>query len=175
MGSQMNTREKQNTGTYIEGSTVRKLNQYGQAVPKEVPERRIATPERKREVRPANRPTSAARRRARRKALQMNLGYVGFLSIAAVASLFICVNYLRLQYEVTKAGKELTSMESSYSELKLANDAAEARAVSSVDLDEIRDIAINELGMVYANRDQIVTYEKQDKDFVRQYKEVPKE
>ena len=55
------------------------------------------------------------------------------------------------------------------------NDAAYSKAIVSVDLDKIRDIAINELGMVYANQDQIVTYEKQDKDYVRQYEEVPKE
>ncbi len=105
----------------------------------------------------------------------MNKGYVTFLSIVAVACLFICVNYLKLQAQVTESRKQISRMESSYSDLKLSNDAAYSKAVSSVDLDKIRDIAINELGMVYANQDQIVTYEKQDKDYVRQYEEVPKE
>lgn len=105
----------------------------------------------------------------------MSLGYVGFLSVAAVSSLFICVNFLRLQAEATQARKTVASMESQYSELKLSNDAAYSKAVSNVDLEEIRNIAINELGMVYANKGQIVTYEKPDKDYVRQYGEVPKE
>ena len=84
-------------------------------------------------------------------------------------------HYLKLQAQVTESRKEISRMESSYSDLKLSNDAAYSKAVSSVDLDAIRDIAINELGMVYANQDQIVTYDKQDKDYVRQYEEVPKE
>ena len=160
MGSQMNTRKKLNSGAYIEGTAVRKLSQYEQTVPEEMPgrhhapEKRQQTPKRKTsQSRPKTRQKAVARRRARARAFQMNKGYVTFLSIAAVACLFICVNYLKLQAQVT----------------------AYSKAVSSVDLDKIRDIAINELGMVYANQDQIVTYEKQDKDYVRQYEEVPKE
>lgn len=182
MGSQMNTRKKLNSGAYIEGTAVRKLSQYEQAVPEEMPgrhhapEKRQQTPKRKTsQSRPKTRQKAVARRRARARAFQMNKGYVTFLSIVAVACLFICVNYLKLQPQVTESRKQISRMESSYSDLKLSNDAAYSKAVSSVDLDKIRDIAINELGMVYANQDQIVTYEKQDKDYVRQYEEVPKE
>ena len=182
MGSQMNTRKKLNSGAYIEGTAVRKLSQYEQAVPEEMPgrhhapEKRQQTPKRKTsQSRPKTRQKAVARRRARARAFQMNKGYVTFLSIVAVACLFICVYYLKLQAQVTESRKQISRMESSYSDLKLSNDAAYSKAVSSVDLDKIRDIAINELGMVYANQDQIVTYEKQDKDYVRQYEEVPKE
>ena len=182
MGSQMNTHKKINRGAYIEGTAVRKLSQYEQAVPEEMPgrhhapEKRQQTPKRKTsQSRPKTRQKAVARRRARARAFQMNKGYVTFLSIVAVACLFICVNSLKLQAQVTESRKQISRMESSYSDLKLSNDAAYSKAVSSVDLDKIRDIAINELGMVYANQDQIVTYEKQDKDYVRQYEEVPKE
>ena len=182
MGSQMNTRRKLNSGAYIEGTAVRKLSQYAQTAPEEMPERHSAPDKRKQapqrrpgQSRPRTRQRAVARRRARARAFQMNMGYVSFLGIAAVACLFICVNYLKLQAQVTESRKQISSMESSYSDLKLSNDAAYSKAVSSVDLDKIRDIAINELGMVYANQDQIVTYEKQDKDYVRQYEEVPKE
>ena len=182
MGSQMNTRKKLNSGAYIEGTAVRKLSQYEQAVPEEMPgrhhapEKRQQTPKRKTsQSRPKTRQKAVARRRARARAFQMNKGYVTFLSIVAVACLVICVNYLKLQAQVTESRKQISRMESSYSDLKLSNDAAYSKAVSSVDLDKIRDIAINELGMVYANQDQIVTYEKQDKDYVRQYEKVPKE
>lgn len=177
MGSQMYNKRHQNHGTYIEGNTVRKFSQYGQTVPQEIPERRYAEPVKKQQVqrRQKERPNASAHRHARNKALSMSLGYVGFLSVAAVSSLFICVNFLRLQAEATQARKTVASMESQYSELKLSNDAAYSKAVSNVDLEEIRNIAINELGMVYANKGQIVTYEKPDKDYVRQYGEVPKE
>ncbi len=41
-GSQMNTRKKLNRGAYIEGTAVRKLSQYEQAVPDEMPGRHYA-------------------------------------------------------------------------------------------------------------------------------------
>ena len=150
MGSQMNTRKKLNSGAYIEGTAVRKLSQYEQAVPEEMPgrhhapEKRQQTPKRKTsQSRPKTRQKAVARRRARARAFQMNKGYVTFLSIVAVACLFICVNYLKLQAQVTESRKQISRMESSYSDLKLSNDAAYSKAVSSVDLDNIREIAIN--------------------------------
>ena len=104
MGSQMNTHKKINRGAYIEGTAVRKLSQYEQAVPEEMPgrhhapEKRQQTPKRKTsQSRPKTRQKAVARRRARARAFQMNKGYVTFLSIVAVACLFICVNYLKLQ------------------------------------------------------------------------------
>ena len=67
------------------------------------------------------------------------------------------------------------SLESQLSALKMENDAAYDAAVSSVVLEKVKDIAIHELGMVYADKGQIITYNSQDGDYVRQYDEVPKE
>ena len=36
-------------------------------------------------------------------------------------------------------------------------------------------VAINKLGMVYASSGQVVTYNDQDGDYVRQYEDVPAE
>jgi len=175
MGSQMNTRNNQNIGMYVDGNTVRKV-QYGQAVPQRTAApRRNYEEEYQRARQRKNAVRQLARRRARNRAFQMSLGYVTFLGIAAVATVFICVNYLQLQAQVTTSRKEVARLESQYSELKLNNDAAYSKAVSSVDLDGIRDIAINELGMVYANKDQIITYKVEDTDYVRQYQSVPTE
>ncbi len=177
MAAQRNNRNKQNSGVYIDGNTVRKL-QYSQAVPerKSGYEREYdPVRHRTRKVRSNIQMHPSTIRRARTKALQMNIGYVGFLSVAAVVSLLICVSYLRLQSQLNAEQRAVAALESQYSELKLNNDAAYSKAVSSVDLNAIRDIAINELGMVYANKDQIVTYETEDKDYVRQYEEIPME
>ena len=175
MGSRMDTRYNQNTGMYIDGNTVRKV-QYGQAVPARtaVPQREYEEELRRRRQR-KNAVRQAARRRVRNKAFQMSLGYVTFLGAAAIATVFICVHFLQLQAQVTAVRKDVAKLESQYSELKLNNDAAYSKAVSSVDLDGIRNIAINELGMVYASKDQIVTYKIEDTDYVRQYQAVPTE
>lgn len=42
-------------------------------------------------------------------------------------------------------------------------------------MEHVKDVAMNELGMVYASKDQIVTYEENDSDYVRQYTDVPAE
>lgn len=40
-------------------------------------------------------------------------------------------------------------------------------------LDQIYDVATNELGMVYAKKGQIVYYDSANEDYVKQYQDVP--
>lgn len=47
--------------------------------------------------------------------------------------------------------------------------------MKDVDLEEIRRIATEELGMTYAAKDQVVLYESEESDYVRQYEEIPDE
>ena len=147
---------------YIEGNVVRK------------PERANTVPQRRREEEHRN---SVSRKTSqnREKAQQINFAYVVFLLAAAVATLFVCVKFLQLQAESTAHRKTVASLESQLSTLKMENDVAYESAVSSVDLEQVKDIAINELGMVYADKGQIITYDSQDSDYVRQYEEVPTE
>ena len=110
---------------------------------------------------------------ARARALQMNLGYVLFLTLAAVISVAVCVNYLKLQASYTTLQKTSTRLETQLCTLKISNDTEYNRVVSAVDLEEIRERAIGTLGMVYKTSDQIMTYEVPDDDYVRQFREVP--
>ena len=111
--------------------------------------------------------------RNRERTLQMNLRYVVFLTAAAVLSVTMCVNYLKLQAESTALQKEATRLESSLNSLRLENDTKYNRIMSSVDLEQIREKAMEELGMVYAKSDQIETYDASGRDYVRQYMDVP--
>lgn len=45
--------------------------------------------------------------------------------------------------------------------------------MSNVDLDEIKRIAIGELGMKYAKEGQVITYSGEGSDYVRQYGDIP--
>ena len=45
--------------------------------------------------------------------------------------------------------------------------------MDSVTLEEVEEKAINELGMVRANEDQIVEYENSAGDYVKQYENIP--
>ena len=47
------------------------------------------------------------------------------------------------------------------------------KIMSNVDLDEIKRIAIGELGMKYAKEGQVITYSGEGSDYVRQYGDIP--
>ena len=105
----------------------------------------------------------------------MNMSYVLFLTVAAVVSVMVCINYLKLQSQNTTYQKSATALETKLSELKLENDSAYNRIVSSVDLEWVKDVAMNEMGMVYASDRQIRTYDSAQSDYVKQYQEIPAE
>ena len=45
--------------------------------------------------------------------------------------------------------------------------------MNSMNLEEVRDIAMNDLGMVYATEDQIVRYQSPTSNAVTQYASIP--
>ena len=101
--------------------------------------------------------------------------YMLFLTVAAAMVLWSCVNFLQLQAESTSRVKNIAALETELEDLKKENDDNYTRIMTSVDLDYIRDVAINELGMVYADEDQVILYDGGTKDYVRQSQEVPKD
>ena len=107
--------------------------------------------------------------------MQMNLSYVIFLTAAAVVTVMVCINYMKLQAQNTTYQKKVTAMSTQLSEMKLENDNEYNRIVSSVDLQYVKDVAMNELGMTYASEDQIVTYDGRESDYVKQYQDIPTE
>ena len=64
-------------------------------------------------------------------------------------------------------------MESELNDLRLKNNEEYSRAVSNVDLEEVKRIAIEELGMKYAEEGQVINVESAKDDYVRQYTEMP--
>lgn len=132
---------------------------YGSAVPKiaVVPE-----PERrKRQPQPAV-------RKNREKAGHMNFGYVLFLVAAMCAAAFVLIHYIQLQGDLTQKTKVVATKQVELNNLKLANDEEYNRVISSINLEEIKRIAIGELGMTYAQEGQIVTYANEKNDYMRQ-------
>ena len=109
----------------------------------------------------------------RERSLQMNFGYVMFLTIAAIITVLVCVDYLRLQARYTTIQKESTRLEATLGSLRISNDAEYNRIISSVNLEDVKETAIEKLGMVYASEEQIVPYDAQVHDYVRQYQALP--
>ena len=111
-------------------------------------------------------------RRNRERAQHMNPAYVMFLTLAMTLTVFACIQYLRIQSEVTSKVKEISVLEMRLNELKAENDDTESRIKGAVDLEEIKFKAMHELGMQYASEGQIVAYSAEDTDYVRQLIDV---
>ena len=109
----------------------------------------------------------------RNRALHINAAYVIFLAVAATVVLLLCVNYVRLQSELTRRSKHVTALQEELADLKEENTTKYNAVVDSVNLDEIRERAINQLGMTYAAADQIVEYDNPASDYVKQYENIP--
>ena len=113
------------------------------------------------------------RQKNRDRARYMNLGYVLFLTCALLASAFVLTTYIGLQSDITNTVKNVSKLERELNNLRLANEENYSRIVNNVDLDHIRRVAIQELGMTYAVEGQIVEFADNRSDYVRQLNSLP--
>lgn len=138
------------TESYVYGNTARELSIQRQL-----------------EEEPRNHELSHRARKNRDKAKHMSLGYVAFLVAASVVAGAILMNYVQLQSDMTKLANQVAKKESELNSLKLSNDEEYSRITNSIDLEEIRRIAIGELGMTYAKEGQIESYSSEGNDYMR--------
>lgn len=142
---------------YVQGSTVRKIR-----------------PDRENTRQPKKKVNNSVRKN-RDRAKHMNAGYVLFLGMALVATGMILVYYIGLQSDITNSVKHIATLESQLNDLKVENEENYSRISSSVDLEEIRRIAIQELGMQYAQEGQIISFASENNDYVKQMAEIPRQ
>ena len=109
----------------------------------------------------------------RTKAMHMNRGYVTFLAVAAIVALFACVQYLQLQSDISKRSKHITALQQELADAKEENTTRYNVIMNMMNLEEIREIAVNELGMVYAQPEQIIKYQRVGNSAVTQYSKIP--
>lgn len=151
----VSSRAEQQERYVVWGNTVRKI----EAIPDDRPRKRAGV--------------SRKAQRNRARAVQMSRGYVLFLAVVSVAALLMCVRYLKLKAEITTQTSEIASLETALNELKADNDALYNTVTASVDLEKIREEAMNRLGMDYPKEDQIYQFDTSGNSYVRQYKDVP--
>ena len=143
------------TEYYTEGNVVRKLESaYPQTWEEESPSKKV--------------------RKNRERVLSMNFPYLVVLSAAMVVVLALCANYISVQSRLTSTIKEAQKNESNLEKLRNENDSLENMIATYVDLDHIYDVATNKLGMIYAKKNQVITYEKTESEYVRQFEDIPR-
>lgn len=155
----------QRQAVYVEGSAARNLYVLPREdSPEKSPQRspqRTKTPKKQTEVR---RQTTT---------LPVSGVSVAVLAVAAVLTLVICVQYVQLQSEITYHLKNINKLETELNDLTLLNNETDKRINCFIDLDYIYKVATEELGMHYADRDQITLYSNSGSEYVRQYKDIP--
>ena len=120
-------------------------------------------------------PEEVHRRKRRAESNTLSIPYCIFLTLACVLTLIMGSYYLQQQALSTSSQKKIASLESELAELKKVNADDLNRIETSVNLEEIRDIAINELGMIYATQENVVLYKNTSQNYVSQYDDVPQE
>lgn len=151
---------------YVNGNTVREL---------ESPVRRDGrTKEELEEIRRRKRRRNAARRN-RQRAMEMSRGYVIFLTACVFVVAVMAVMFVNMQSNLTTRMKNIENLQSKTVDLRADNDARYKNAVTSLDLNEVKDIAMNKLGMSYPKKNQVIYYTVDNSNFMDQYRDIPKE
>lgn len=116
-------------------------------------------------------------RKLRQKEIQ-RAHKVNFLYTVAVVGVLafiftVCVQYLELQSNVKTSSSKVASLESKLTKMEADNDMTEVEINGSIDYDAILDTAVNELGMVYPERKQVIQYDSSESEYVKQYSDIP--
>ncbi len=100
-------------------------------------------------------------------------GYVVFLAVVSAASVYACVQYLQVKAVITSQDKKIASLQSNLKDLKSDNDAYYNKVLASVDVEFIKNVAMNQLGMSYPDEDQVYIFDTDGDSYVRQYQNIP--
>ncbi|MCM1134905.1 MAG: cell division protein FtsL [Clostridium sp.] len=141
---------------YVQGNTARRLE--AAPVPRQAPVKK----------------TSSRTQKNRERLTHMNIGTVIPMAAAMIMAGLILTWYLTLRSDITNSLNHIAALESTLNELKMSNDENYSRITNNVDLEEIKRVAMQELGMRYAEEGQIITFNGEGGDYVRQKGDIPK-
>lgn len=169
---------------YTDGNTVRKtyveeVPVRTQAVPRK--SRAQAAPVRKQSKAAVRKP--AVRRAPVRKTekvavkeervrISIDYGYVATMLVAAAVIVFLGISYLSLQSKNNACLDTIAGLESQITSLTADNNALELDIYSSIDYNSIYDRAV-ELGMTHPTDNQVIAYNRDTLEYVKQYEDVP--
>lgn len=156
----MDARDKYYKGKYmVDGTAARQLQ---------------VLPEYEREQEQTLRP-QVAEQPARAPKLSHGIDFISMtLLVAAMAiTLCLCYNYLQVQGNIVQLERDVMLLEQELDTVLAENAALEDGLDGRVDWDEVYLTAVGELGMVYPNQNEVITYESTDKGYVIQYMDIP--
>ncbi len=149
------------TEYYTDGNTVRVRHLE--------PEAKRAGKTSKKEAERRQKFTEQAQRTER---VSMNLPLTLITAVMVAGVLFLGYKYLCLKSSIDAHISEVNKLETQLENLKTENDALERSIDTSIDLNYVYDVAVNKLGMVPAGQDNVITYDKTESEYVRQYEDI---
>lgn len=148
---------------YVDGTAARQM--YAAPVRRVQPERRTA---------PQERPKVRRRVTAQtKKTLAFSAGYMMFMAAMVCLVVGSCVLMLYMNTKISTQQNNITKLEAELEKIEDDNAAHKLRLNNMYTLDDIYNVATNELGMVYAKKGQIIYYDSADEDYVKQYQDIP--
>lgn len=148
---------------YVSGSAVRKLYV---AQPEPERQRRVQkTQEEKRQ--------EALRIKKINRANRINFLYTAAVTGVVVLIFAICCQYLGLQSDVKKNAGAVSKLQTELNNITTQNDELEVEINAGIDYDSLYNTAVNELGMVYPESNQVITYDAGVSEYVKQYSNIP--
>lgn len=79
-----------------------------------------------------------------------------------------------MQSAIKTNSQTVVELQNQLNSLKAENNSHESEINASIDYDAIYDTAVNELGMVYPSRSQVIGYDSKESEYVKQYKDISK-
>ena len=119
-----------------------------------------------------NRRVDSNRKRKNNRVRFVGGRYIIFLTIICIATFMLCVYYLQQKSALTTKYENMATLQAKYNTLKNDNDARYNQVISSITLEEVKNVAINRLGMHYPDSDHMKYYTLTDDSYVRQYTDV---
>lgn len=152
------------TSSYVHGNTVRKIQV---AEPYSNDEKSIEQLEEERRLK---------RQQLKRIHRTNQLNFVYTVAVTAIVGVIfaVCYQYLNLQTEVKNNASLVSDLQAELTSLTTSNDELEVEVNASIDYDAIYDTAVNELGMVYPDKNQVIRYDAGESEYVKQYQDIPK-
>lgn len=96
------------------------------------------------------------------------------LLVAAMAiTLYLCYNYLQVQGNIVQLERDAMVIGQELDTVLAENAALEDGLNSQVNWDEVYKTAVSEFGMVYPNKNEVITYKATENGHVIQYMDIP--
>ena len=133
---------------YIDGNTARRLNEQP-----ETPKRR----------------NKAVQSRPKQRTVQ----HKKRVSVFDLKYTLFLVTSVHSSSVLKKNEQAVTALQSQLQTVQEQNNSLKESLNKTIDLDEIYQIATGRLGMVYAGEDQVIYYDSNNNDYIRQYESIP--